>query len=86
MDLYHKLTDTQRCLPYSTSHPKHCLKNLPFAMARQICTIVENNSQKQTSMELKENIRTYDYPEKMLKLEYKKDQIPQKEICLPKTI
>ena len=55
-------------------------------MARQICTIVENNSQKQTSMELKENIRTYDYPEKMLKLEYKKDQILQKEICQPKTI
>ena len=26
MDMYHKLTDTQRCLPYSTSHPKHCLK------------------------------------------------------------
>ena len=30
MDLYHKPTDTQRCLPYSTSHPKHCLKNIPF--------------------------------------------------------
>ena len=26
MDLYHKPTDTQRCLPYSISHPKHCLK------------------------------------------------------------
>ena len=26
MDLYHKPTDTQRCLPYSTSHPKQCLK------------------------------------------------------------
>ena len=23
MDLYHKPTDTQRCLLYSTSHPKH---------------------------------------------------------------
>ena len=26
MDLYHKPTDTQQCLPYSTSHSKHCLK------------------------------------------------------------
>ena len=26
MDLHHKPTATQRCLPYSTSHPKHCLK------------------------------------------------------------
>ena len=43
MDLYHKPTDTQRCLPYSTSHPKHCLKNIPFTMAIRICTVVENN-------------------------------------------
>ena len=48
MDLYHKLTDTQRCLPYSTSHPKHCLKNIPFVMARRICKIVENNSLKKS--------------------------------------
>ena len=45
INLYHKPTDT-RCLPYSTSHPKHCLKNIPFVMARCICTIVENNSLK----------------------------------------
>ena len=38
MDLYRKTTDTQQCLPYSTSHP--------FVMARRICTIVENNSLK----------------------------------------
>ena len=46
MDLYHTPTDTQRCLPYSKSHPKHCLKNILFVMARRICTIVENNSLK----------------------------------------
>ena len=26
MNLYHKPSDTQQCLLYSTSHPKHCLK------------------------------------------------------------
>ena len=26
IDMYHKPADTQRCLPYSTSHPKHCLR------------------------------------------------------------
>ena len=24
MDLYHKPTDTQRCLPFTSSHPNHC--------------------------------------------------------------
>ena len=62
MDLYHKPTDTQRCLPYSTTHPKHCLKNIPFAMARRICTIVEINSLKNKHLRvLKENFRTYGY-------------------------
>jgi len=42
MDLYRKPTDTQRCLHFKSNHPKHCLKNIPFAMARRICTIVEN--------------------------------------------
>ena len=69
MDLYHKPTDTRRCLPYSTSHPKHCLKNIPFVMARRICTIVENNCLKNKHLrELKENFRTYGYPEKVVEI------------------
>ena len=44
MNLYHKPTDTQRCLSYCTSHPKHYLKNIPFVMARRIHTIVDHNS------------------------------------------
>ena len=31
MGFYHKPTDTQRCLSYSTIHPKHCLKNQDIA-------------------------------------------------------
>ena len=40
MDLYHKPTDTQRCL----KGPKTMSKNILFVVARRICTIVENNS------------------------------------------
>ena len=62
MDFYHKPSDTQRCLPYSTSHTKHCLKNVPFVMVRSMCIIVENNSVKSKYLkELKENFRTYGY-------------------------
>ena len=46
MDLYHKPTDTQRCLPFTSSHPNHCKRNIPFCLARRICTIAENNTEK----------------------------------------
>ena len=49
-DKCHKPTNTQRCLPYSISHLKHCLKIIPFVMARRICTIVENNSLSKTNI------------------------------------
>ena len=28
MDLYHKPADTQRCLPFTSSHPSHCKRNI----------------------------------------------------------
>ena len=88
MDLYHKPTDTQQCLPYSTSHPKHCLKNIPFVMARRICTIVENYYLKNKHLrELKENFRTYSYPEKVVEIGIQTAlKIPQTELRQPKTI
>ena len=88
MDLYHKPTDTQRCLPYSISHPKHCLKNIPFVMARRICPIVENNSLKNKHLrELKENFRTYGYPEKVVETGIQKTlKIPQTKLRQSKTI
>ena len=36
MDLYHKPTDTQRCLPFTSSHPNHCKRNIPFQKALSI--------------------------------------------------
>ena len=46
MDLYHKPTDTQRFLPFIFSHPNYCKRNIPFCLARRICTIAENNDEK----------------------------------------
>ena len=43
MDLYRKPTDTQRCLDFNSCHPTTCKTNIPFTMARRICTIVEKN-------------------------------------------
>ena len=56
-------------------------------MARRICTIVENNSLKNKHLrELKENFRTYDYPEKVVEIGIQKAlKIPQTELRQPKT-
>ena len=88
MGLCHKFTDTQRCLPYSTSHPKQCIKNIPFVMARHICTIVENNSVKNTHLrDLKENFRIYGYPKKVVEIGIQKAlKIPQTKLRQPKKI
>ena len=40
MDLCYKSTDAQRCLPFTCSHSNHCKRNIPFCLARRICTIV----------------------------------------------
>ena len=42
MELYHKPTDTQRCLPLTSSHPNHFKRNIPFCLAQRICTIAED--------------------------------------------
>ena len=74
MDLYHKPTHTQQCLPYSTSHPKHCLKNVSFVIAKHL-------------RELNEIFRTCDYPKKIVEIGIQKVlKIPQMELRQPKPI
>ena len=43
MDIFHKKTDTQRCVPFNSCRPKQCKNNIPFTLARRIYTIVENS-------------------------------------------
>ena len=68
MDLYHKPTDNQRCLPFTSSHQKHCKPNIPFYLARRICTIAENNAEKLKNLKnLKINLSKYHYPDSLIK-------------------
>ena len=81
--LSHNASAAQRCHPNSTSHPKHCLKNIPFVMARRICAILENRNLRQ----LKKKFKVYIYPEKVVEIGKRKPiKIPQKELRQPKTI
>ena len=86
MDLYHKPTDTQVCSPFIFSHPKHCKRNVAFYLARRICTIAENNSEKLRSSEnVKSNLSKYHYPDSPIKQGSQKAlSIPQKDLRKPK--
>ena len=58
MDIYSKPTDSKRYVSLKSNHPKHCLKNIPFSLARRICMIIEKNSLKEMSAERTRNTST----------------------------
>ena len=86
MDLYHKPTDTQRCLPFTFSHPNHCKRNIPFSLTRRFCTVTENNTEKLKNLEnLKLNLSKYHYPNSLINQGFQKAlSIPQKHLRKPK--
>ena len=86
MDIYYKLTDTHRCLPFSSNHLNHCKKNILFTLARCICTIIENTEAKMKHLEnLKTNLSKYQYPKQLTELGISKAlSIPLQELRTPK--
>ena len=46
MDAYNKPTDSKRYVPLTSNHPRQCLTNTAFSLAR-ICTIVEKENAKE---------------------------------------
>ena len=86
MDLYHKPTDTERYVPFNSNHPPHCKKNIPFTLARRICTIVESEEKKQEHLKkLKENLRDQKYPKEIIDTGISKAlNIPQSELRTPR--
>ena len=82
MDLYHKLTDTQRCLLFTSSDTNHSKRNMPFSLARRICTIAENNAWKLKNLEnLKSDLSKYHYPDSLIKQGFRKAvSMPQKDL------
>ena len=41
-DIYYKDTDGHDYLPFKSCHPRHTLENIPFNLARNICTLVDD--------------------------------------------
>ena len=41
-DIFYKKTDSHDYLPFGSCHPRHTKQNIPYSLARMICTIVED--------------------------------------------
>ena len=56
-DIYHKPTDSQQYVHFKSCHPPHTKQNIPFNLARRICTIVADKEQrKRRLIELQTNL------------------------------
>ena len=68
MDIYSKRKDSKRYLSFKSNHSKHCLKNIPFSLARRICKITERNSLKEIKLKELETLQLEQhYPERIIK-------------------
>ena len=43
-DIFRKVTDSQQYLNFNSCHPKHTKINIPFSLARMLCTIVSDET------------------------------------------
>ena len=67
MDIFYKKTDTRRCVPFNSCHPKQYKNNITFTLARRIFTIVENNEvKKKTFYKLQKVLYSHEYPQNLI--------------------
>ncbi|MCG8430695.1 MAG: GIY-YIG nuclease family protein, partial [Candidatus Omnitrophica bacterium] len=66
-DLFSKPTDTKQYLHFRSCHPRHTKTNIPFSLARRICTIVQDNERRAFRLdEMKNNLLKRGYPLKLI--------------------
>ena len=81
-DIYYKPTDTFQFLPFTSCHPKHIKKNVPYNLARRIWTIVdEKDTLDSRLLDLKEKLRGQKYPDQLINYGIEKAKsIPKEEL------
>ena len=66
-DIYYKTTDTQQYLDYTSNHPRHAKNNIPYNLARRICTIVDDHATKNRRLkELEKILQTRKYSKSLI--------------------
>ena len=67
-DIYYKPTDSKQYLLFNSCHPKHVRTNVPYNLARRICTIVSNEQTKLKRLnELKSFLEQRLFPSGLIK-------------------
>ena len=87
MDIYNKPTDSKRYVHFTSSnHPRSCLRNISFILARCICAIVEEEETKLKRLsDLKTSLRKQKYPIALTENGIKRAlQVPLNELRKPK--
>ena len=81
-DIFYKPTDTFQYLPFTSCHPVHTKKDVPFNLARRICTIVEEPDTTKEQLDyLKKKFTCQNYPQQITTYGIEKAQsIPKEEL------
>ena len=81
-DIFYKPTDTFQYLHFTSCHPVHTKKNVPFNLARRICTIVEEQDTTRERLEdLKKKPTRQNYPQQITTYGMRKLSLSQKRNC-----
>ena len=85
-DIFYMPTDTFQYLPFTSCHPVHTKKNVPFNLARRICTIVEEqDTTKERLEDLKKKLTHQNYAQQITTYGIEKAQsIPKEGLCKAK--
>ncbi|XP_071122593.1 uncharacterized protein [Mytilus edulis] len=81
-DIYYKKTDTHQYLNFHSCHPSHTKRNIPFCLARRVCTIVSDDFTKELRLnELKVFLKEQNYPNPLIEKGIEKAKaIPMTEL------
>ena len=81
-DLFYKKTDSHQYLVFDSCHPSHTKRNIPFNMARRVCTIVIDETRRNNRLrELKTFLLRQKYPSNLVDAAIEKaKEIPISEL------
>ena len=86
-DIFYKVTDTHQYLHFKSCHPKQCKNNVPYNLARRICTIVSDEETKKARLnELKNMLLARHYPKQIIETGIvKANALSREELLTKKT-
>ena len=77
---FYKSTNTHNYVPFQSKHPKHTLINIPYNLARRLCTILDGRTTlEQRLNRLRDILRHQGYPEKIIDNGIKKQNLSPKK-------